>query len=1062
MADGDIIKRVSGAPGENSPYKGEADYLRALSRGRKEGLADDPTVNEMRKNRRVNSRTASASGGGGYGNSSLSFASGRPQDPMFYWKQNNLPFDYKKPEELQKIRAYARLIYATHPVIASAIDVYSKYPLTGMEITSKDSALTDFYSTLFLDQLCNPAEAPIWMGDYSFKSLGEVREGDEVIGWEMTSTNRRKLKRSKVLEVRSRMADNLVKVTFESGRELVCTDDHVWANYRHSPSNRKKAAERGLRGAMVSPREEAYARRRMVAVDLFEQGHRPSVVKEKMGLTGNIVYIWHGRWKDGGREALEARPYARGVNQRQQFHVHDEWTTAYPGAQFVHLIDPTSELTDPKQREVAAWLAGIYDGEGCGKTISQSLSHNPEVRDRIKWSLDLLGIQHAEDDANIYIQAPRGSRSQKEACQEFVDFLNWTDPVRKSSTQVDKKILTTRGGSDRVVSVEPVGSGEVFSLTTETGNYTAWGFASKNCYEEYLVDLGREKWTVGEAWPLGSFNETLGVWEDDELINPDDVDVIRSPFLKDPRFEMRLPESLRRIIEKREPKWEFDALMRSYPELKNFIGHEARMPVSNVLLKQVKFKVDTFSSRGLPILMRGFRSIMQEEMLNAAQDAIASRLYTPLVLAKLGASAADLGTNQPWIPTDDDLADFEEALDAALAGDFRVLTHHFAVSMETVFGRENMPNMDNDFDRLTERQLQVFGLSKTMLSGSAQGETYAADAINRDVVSQLLTDHQRQIKKFFHDRAAVVAEAQEHYDYEERGGKRYPIMEEVLEVDEETGEQRIVEQPKLLVPELHIRAMTMRDESDQRQFFEALRASGVPISMKSRLVNVPLDLDDEIERTRVEQVAQAVEAQQTRKETFMALESKGLPIPDDLENDFRAKAIGAKDDKAEEKVIPTIGTTDPASTQALAPTPAETAQVANDPSVVTPATSAGAPAPGGATVIPLPTNRALERTRPPESDEQRAGMPKASSRVPQALPETETGYRLRTVAAKTVTEGEGDDEVERIVMEESWSEVEELNTPEGPNRLISGPRHIGARRYSGVIKDVPLDEQGLA
>jgi hypothetical protein len=34
----------------------------------------------------------------------------------------------------------------------------------------------------------------------------------------------------------------------------------------------------------------------------------------------------------------------------------------------------------------------------------------------------------------------------------------------------------------------------------------------------------------------GLLQRDLGVWEDDELLNPDDVEVIRSPFLKEPRF----------------------------------------------------------------------------------------------------------------------------------------------------------------------------------------------------------------------------------------------------------------------------------------------------------------------------------------------------------------------------------------------------------------------------------------------------------------------------------------------------------------------------------------------
>jgi hypothetical protein len=116
----------------------------------------------------------------------------------------------------------------------------------------------------------------------------------------------------------------------------------------------------------------------------------------------------------------------------------------------------------------------------------------------------------------------------------------------------------------------------------------------------------------------------------------------------------------------------------------------------------------------------------------------------------------------------------------------------------------------------------------------------------------------------------VVAEAQEHYDYEERNGKRYVKMEEILEVDEETGEERIVEQPKLLVPDLKMKTMNIKDEEAAREFLESLRAAGMPISMKTRLVNVPIDFDEEIEKSKDEQVQLAVKEQETRKETYLA------------------------------------------------------------------------------------------------------------------------------------------------------------------------------------------------
>lgn len=563
-------------------------------------------------------------------------------------------------------------------------------------------------------------------------------------------------------------------------------------------------------------------------------------------------------------------------------------------------------------------------------------------------------------------------------------------------------------------------------------------------YEEFLPSVLHEYWTVGESFPLGSFNETLGVWEADELLNPDDVFVEKSPFIKDPNLYIRLPESLRRILTTGQPLEQFHALMRSYPELRAYAQENTRMPVSGILLKHLKFKADNFSARGLPIMYRALRPLLQEEMLNAAQDAIADRLYTPLILAKVGASASDLGTEEPWIPTSEQIANFETSLDAALAADFRVLTTHFAVQMESVFGRETMPNFDADFERLTEKQLQAFGLSKTMLSGAGSGETYAADALNRDLISQLLSTAQRYMRKFVKDRMLVVAEAQEHYDFEVRGGKRYPIMEEVLEVDEETGEQRIVEQPKLLVPELRLKAMNMKDEQVERDFIEALRAGGVPISKKRRLVNIDLDLDAEREAVMEEQIEEAVAAQEVRRETYKRLKAQGLPIPEDLRKDFEPKALGSGEEQTSHEEAPTrvpmLGTEEQ-DISALAPTDQDLATPPGAP-LGTPAGPAGtieqgggeAPQPGGAQIIPLPRNRVVQRMRPEESDEMRAGMPTASLHLPEP----------------PILKNAHNEDLYEADLDEAGNPVPKVAKPGG---IVQGPRHIGMRRV--------LAEQGL-
>lgn len=244
----------------------------------------------------------------------------------------------------------------------------------------------------FARRYCNPPEAPIWMGDLSFKPLGEVRVGDEVIGWAdgddfgrrayKRKHKRQTLRRARVLAIHKRRAP-LVKVTFASGRTLRCTADHRWLS-----ANKNK----------------------------------------------------------------------------------DYFTVARVGHSLCRVVDPTPALPSEKAR-VAGWLAGIWDGEGTGCRVAQYRDANPEVWQAIQDRLCALSFSHTPRDKSIYLTGGRN---------EYVRFLNWVQPVKRE--RFEKEILLGRFRiPDRIVSIEPDGEDEVISMTTSTGNYVAWGYASKNC-----------------------------------------------------------------------------------------------------------------------------------------------------------------------------------------------------------------------------------------------------------------------------------------------------------------------------------------------------------------------------------------------------------------------------------------------------------------------------------------------------------------------------------------------------------------------------------------------------
>jgi hypothetical protein len=279
-----------------------------------------------------------------------------------------------------------------------------RWVLTGTPMTSRPSDLWNVVDTVcpgrmgkFFDfgiRYCCPPDAPIWMADLSFKPLGDVAVGDEVVGWSMPAvgTGRKYLRKSKVLAVNRRMAE-IVQITMASGRTIRCTADHRWLAAHSS--------------------------------------HK--------------------------------FPYTRAI----------------VGHDLARVIDPTPALRADLTHD-AAWLAGMFDGEGSGNAngirISQSASHNPKNCAQLSAALTRLGI-------------PFTRRSEGGKCDHWeiaggrqakVNFANWCRPVNLQKIQ--HAVLTSRFKiADTVVAIEPAGLSEVVSLTTSTGNYVVYGYASKNC-----------------------------------------------------------------------------------------------------------------------------------------------------------------------------------------------------------------------------------------------------------------------------------------------------------------------------------------------------------------------------------------------------------------------------------------------------------------------------------------------------------------------------------------------------------------------------------------------------
>jgi hypothetical protein len=560
-------------------------------------------------------------------------------------------------------------------------------------------------------------------------------------------------------------------------------------------------------------------------------------------------------------------------------------------------------------------------------------------------------------------------------------------------------------------------------------------FLDKLNYEEFLPDaIGREYFVAGEVTTLAHFSEELGVWSSEEVLNPDMVAISKSLFVEEERVQLLVkelvdalrsgpsghPDSQERPSERLERTFEYQQLQKYYPEIIQAASRDDGLDIADALVSRLVNKASPWDLRGTPPLLRSFRTLLMEESLNCAQDAVCDRLYAPMILATMGIE--NMGDGEPWIPSASELDDLRDDLQSALAADFKILVHNFGVQVTPVFGRESVPRFDQDYDRVDAKLMQAWGIGQALImGGTGASGTYASSAINREVCEQLMMGFQKKVIRHMRKRMAVIAEAQEHYDYELKGGQRIPLYREIVVEDPETGEKRIERVPKLLVPEVHFATLNLRDEATERNFVMTLKQAGVPVSDKTLAINIQLDAEQELEREAQETVDKALAKAQAWKKVQDLCDLEGLPYPPELaahlestlqlrqmlqqtnQLDLQTKMLQMQKDQ----MTPAgqVGAIQPGQ-QPMQGVPPEQAQQeepdeqqliqqalqlvqSTEAQSVSANAQAEPPMASGPSSSPLTessqvgtggaTEPSRNRSRPVESDEQRAGAPKAAS-----------------------------------------------------------------------------------
>lgn len=402
---------------------------------------------------------------------------------------------------------------------------------------------------------------------------------------------------------------------------------------------------------------------------------------------------------------------------------------------------------------------------------------------------------------------------------------------------------------------------------------------------DYIVTLGNEYWSMGNVVSSGQWSEDLKCWVGEDIIPIENTVVKLSPITKTRKIYLKVTDQMTELYDDNgedgeEFRRELEELM---PNIIPFIQQKKDIPLDMDCTNHLKIGGDLdWRTYGEPHLTRIFSKLEAEAKLDRAHKAVADRLYSPLILAKVGAPASSMGgaDAEPWIPDDTDLGAVQATIENALMSDTRLIVTHFGLDIEAVdlVGNSMGSKVTEDYSRIEAAIYQAFGINSDIISGGST--TYASTAVSADFLIQRFISYQTVIKNWLMGRYRRVAEENGFVITDAKGNAE---KEKVLvqHFDEDTGKitTEVEERDKLMLPEIVMSNMDMRTDETQKDFVMSLRDNGIPISDKYLIGfsrGQDIDFETEMKQTTEEEVQKAVYKATKKKLIKEKLEELGL------------------------------------------------------------------------------------------------------------------------------------------------------------------------------------------
>lgn len=244
-----------------------------------------------------------------------------------------------------------------------------------------------------------------------------------------------------------------------------------------------------------------------------------------------------------------------------------------------------------------------------------------------------------------------------------------------------------------------------------------------------LPHLVREWMVVGEVIPHLFFDDDKGVWTHVTLHNPDQVNVVYSPFIKMDTIMEFVPDTkLRELVTSTHPM--VARVREAMPrELVSRLQAGENVPLSPINATFIPRKLHWYDLRGTSVMTRLWRTFMLEDAIWSATIQTARRAAAPVKVVKLG----DPATNT--IPDPSEERRVLSMLAQAELDPQAWVVYNNQISFELAGQPDRVMSINQHYDLIERIKLVALGVSKSFVSGET---TYSSAASGLTVFLQRL------------------------------------------------------------------------------------------------------------------------------------------------------------------------------------------------------------------------------------------------------------------------------------------------------------------------------------